>query len=107
MEAVYYHLEATVKSLNSLDFFVEYCSRYEVFRNAIVDLEEKVGFLFTHFDQTFSHCFPQYLSIPHFSLWRIAAKMWTQRTICFHELCSKICSALWLRERELDTCSFI
>jgi hypothetical protein len=38
VNAVYEHLVAMKETLSSLDFFTEYCSRYELFRNIIIDL---------------------------------------------------------------------
>ena len=80
-------------------FFTEFVLRSNVYRNIVLSLEEKFGFLFGSYSLFYEKIYlPE--DKPKFSFWRAAMSIWLQKMKIYHHKNSKIFSYIAIKIRE-------
>ena len=87
--------------------FTEFTLRGNVYRNLVLNLEEKFGFLFESYSRFYENVYSPPLDRPGFKLWTPALSIWIQTMKVHHPRNEKVYNYICSKMREASLLTFL
>jgi hypothetical protein len=87
--------------------FADFSLRASVYRNLILNLDEKFGFLFSSYSHFYENVYSPPLDRPAFKFWQPALSIWIQNMKEFHLGNQKIYNYVTSKMREVSLLEFL
>jgi len=87
--------------------FTDFTLRANIYRNMILNLDEKFAFLFTLYSQFYENVYSPPLDRPPFRFWQPALSIWVQEMRVFHAGNQRVYDYVGAKMREASLLEFL